>query len=194
MKRRAIYYESDNSKELLHKLSDSAVTKSKLCYFGLAYISIDALLNPLIKCHYAVGGLSPVRKFKLSDKVYHLVFPFYKISENGSQYDEIICYVCIRNYKFGEHCIFFDILDRNWNYLAGKDLCFSTWARDAQNFVEEVVFENLAGTLRSLFETNFLYGYHILFNGKYEYIRVRCHKYNPKTNYVEPTTFSLVIL
>lgn len=190
MVRHAIYYESNKSKELLHKLSNDAVTENKMSYFGMAYISIDSLINPLIKKHYdpSVFGLSPVRNFKLSDRVYHLVFPFYKVSEKGSQYDEIMSYVCIRNYKFGEPYVFFDVLDKDWNYLVGKDLCFPIWPKDRKDLMKEVVFDDSLGTLKALFKANFYYYYQTRDYGKFEYIRVHCDKYNPKTNDVKSVT------
>lgn len=197
MERHAIYYESNRSKELLHKLSNDAVTKNNMCYFGLAYISIDSLVNPLIKNNYdsSVLGLSPVRNFKLSDRVYHLVFPFYKVSEKESQYDEIINYVCIRNYKFDEPYVFFDILDKNWNYLVGKNLCFPIWPKDARDLMKEVVFDDLEDAeLRAIFKTNFHYHYQTMDYGKFEYVRIHCDKYDPKTNNIKPVTLSISII
>ena len=195
MGRHTIYYESNRSKELLHKLSSDAVTEDKTSYFGLAYISIDSLVNPLIKnnCDPSVLGLSPVRNFKLSDRVYHLVFPFYKVSEKESQYDEIISYICIRNYKLGEPYIFFDVLDKNWNYLVGKNLCFPTWPKDKKDIMEEVVFDDMLGTLRALFKNNFHYHYQTMNYGKFEYIMVHCNKYDLKTNDVKPVTLSISV-
>lgn len=196
MKRHAIYYESNKSKELLHKLSNNAVTENRMSYFGLAYISIDSLVNPLIKKHYdpSVCGLSPVRNFKLSDRVYHLVFPFYRISEKESQYDEIICYVCVRNYKFGEHYVFFDVLNKDWNYLVGNNLCFPTFPKDSHDLMGEVVFDDSLGTLRSLFRNNFFYHYQTLLNEKkFEFMRVSCDKYDLKTNDIKPITLSIPI-
>ena len=195
MKRHAIYYESNKSKELLHKLSNDAVTEYKKSYFGLAYISIDSLVNPLIKKHYdpSVCGLSPVRNFKLSDRVYHLVFPFYKVSEKVSQYDEIISYVCIRNYKPGEHYVFFDVLDKDWNYLVGKNLCFPVWPKGAREIMGEVVFVD-GSTLRALFNINFYYHYQTMDYGKFEYIRIHCDKYDPKINDIRSVTLSIPVI
>ena len=197
MERHAIYYESNKSKELLHKLSNDAVTENKMSYFGLAYISIDSLVNPLIKKHYdpSVCGLSPVRNFKLSDRVYHLVFPFYKVSEKESQYDEIISYVCIRNYKPGEPYVFFDVLDKDWNYLVGKNLCFPVWPKDAKDLMGEVVFDDMIGTLRALFNINLYYHYQTMDYGKFEYMRIiHCDKYDPKINDIRPVTLSIPII
>ena len=196
MVRHAIYYESNKSEEILHKLSNDAVTENKKSYFGLAYVSIDSLVNPLIKKHYdpSVCGLSPVRNFKLSDRVYHLVFPFYKVSEKESQYDKIISYVCIRNYKPGEPYVFFDVLDKDWNYLVGKNLCFPTWPKDAKDLMGEVVFDDLSGTLRAILKNNFYYHYQTMNYGKFEYIRVHCDKYNLKTNDIKPVTLSIPII
>lgn len=196
MERRAIYYESNKSKELLHKLSFDAVTENKTSYFGLAYISIDSLVKPLIKSNYdpSVLGLSPVRNFKLSDRVYHLVFPFYKVSEKVSQYDEIISYVCIRNYKPGEPYVFFDVLDKDWNYLVGKNLCFSVWPKDKKDLMEEVIFDDELHGIRDLFKVNFYYHYQTMDYGKFEYIRVHCNKYDPKINDIKPVTLSIPVV
>lgn len=197
MERRAIYYESNKSKELLHKLSKDAVTENKTSYFGLAYISIDSLVKPLIKSNYdpSVLGLSPVRNFKLSDRVYHLVFPFYKVSEKLSQYDEIISYVCIRNYKPGEPYVFFDVLDKDWNYLVGKDLCFPVWPKDKKDLMGEVVFDSNLG-IRGLFKINFYYHYQTMDMdyGKFEYVRIHCNKYDPKINDIKPVTLSIPVV
>ena len=195
MERHAIYYESNNSKELLHKLSNDAVTENKMSYFGLAYISIDSLVGPLIKKHYdpSVCGLSPVRNFKLSDRVYHLVFPFYKVAEKVSQYDEIISYVCIRNYKPGEPYVFFDVLDKDWNYLVGKNLCFPVWPKDAREIMGEVVFVD-GSTLRAHFNINFYYHYQTMDYEKFEYIRIHCDKYDPKINDTKSVTLSIPII
>jgi hypothetical protein len=198
MERRAIYYESNRSEELLHKLSNDAVTEDKTSYFGLAYISIDSLVKPLINNNYDpfVLGLSPVRNFKLSDRVYHLVFPFYKVSEKEAQYDEIISYVCIRNYKLGEPYIFFDVLDKDWNYLVGKNLCFPVWPKDKKDLMEEVVFDNVnvSCKLRNLFKNNIYYHYQTMDYGKFEYIRVYCDKYDLKTNDIKPVTLSIPVV
>ncbi len=192
--RYAIYYKSNKSKELLRKLSEDAVTENKTSYFGTAYISIDSLVDALIKSHYCPYdcGLSPVKNFKLSDRVYHLVFPFYKVAEKASQYDEIISYVCIRNYKYGEPYVFFDVLDKDWNYLVGKNLCFPVWPKDAKDLMGEVVFNDLL-SMRSLFNTNFYYHYQTMDYGKFEFIRIHCNRYDPKINDIESVTLSIPV-